>query len=192
MNRYKEEFLDIDRSIRIRRDKIAKTDFNVAKLGHSQFIRSLEDAKETQKFNIHTRISKTLCSCSLSLDLNDKDSESADNDLVFRTLGHVDHSSGALTKVFVRKWPATGLNDDIYSLWCVHCGYLREIKRSSVRKRNFKIDHLCPKDALVQAVIKELKRSIIKSGTRPVVAGASSWNAAINKAILVIQEKAGL
>lgn len=189
MIRYQSDALSVDLRIKKLKKRIDENPLKVAKVAMAQSIRELENQLPRRKLNIHSRVSATECSCWVSLELINL--RRGDEDLIFRTKGHIDHERGELTKVFVRRWPKIGVGNDFYAAWCIDCGYLGEVSELSATSRRMKIDHVCPKTALIESVVKELKRSIIKPNTKPVVAGAASWNAAINKAILVIQEKAG-
>jgi hypothetical protein len=116
-----------------------------------------------------------------------KAEESLDiQELVFRSVGHIDHTRGELTKTFVRKWPATGLNTDFYCWWCVECGYLGEVKLGKSGEPNEPLNHECPSDRLRRQMRVALKKNLVKPGTKPVVAGVGSWNAAISKAISLL------
>ena len=188
MIRYQTQALSVEQRIQQYKKRIDEMPLKVAKVELSRAIAELEKQVPHQKLNVHSRESDSQCSCWLSLQLETP--ARVEQDIVFRTHGHIDHEKGKLTKVFVRRWPQSGLNPEFFAAWCVDCGFLYKADPFTANHFRININHVCPKDALVQSVIKELKRSIIKPGTKPVVAGATSWNAAINKAILVIQEKA--
>lgn len=189
MIRYQTHALTIEKRIAHVNRSIEKTPLKVGKAALAGHLRELEEELPQQNLNVHTRIIDSQCSCWLSLELTTP--ARVELDIVFRTKGHIDHKNGELTKVFVRRWPQSGLNPEFFAAWCVDCGYLHVVDPAAAKKMRVKIDHVCPKDALVEAVLKQLNKSIIKPNTKPIVAGSDSWNAAIRKAILVIQEAAG-
>lgn len=186
MIRYSLRVLDVDGAIPIIMQRIAKPETpNVVKLGFSQVIGSLKDAKECQKKNIHRQIGSAECSCGIKVETHDGDTFDVVSERLFRTLGHIDHAEAKLTKLFVRKWASRSTDGDFFCWWCIECGYLGKVAiRPSGRLATTPLpDHECPRERLKRELLAQLTKCVVKPGTKPVVAGVGSWNAAIQKAI---------
>lgn len=186
MIRYSLRVLDVDGAIPIIMQRIAKAETpNVVKTGFSQVIGSLKDAKYCQKKNIHRQIGWAECSCGVMVETHDGDTFDVVSERLFRTLGHVDHAEAKLTKLFVRKWAARSTDGDFFCWWCIECGYLGKarIRPSGSVATTPLPDHECPREQLKRELLAQLTRCVVKPGTKPVVAGVGSWNAAIQKAI---------
>ncbi len=185
MTKYSTWVLNSEESIKRCDELLASpTLLNVAKVATNQSKLQLVDGQLSRRNNIHRFIWGGHCSCGLSVS---KPDESLDvQEHVFRSQGHIDHTRGALTKTFVRKWPAIGLTSEFYCWWCVECGYLGEVKPGKSGKPKEQLNHECPSDRLRRQLRVALKKNLVKPGTKPVVAGADSWNAAISKAISLL------
>ena len=189
MIQYSYRVLDIDGAIASNKQKIARPDYaNVIKLGLSQLNVALEDARKCQKRNIHRQIGWTECSCGLMVETAESDSFSVVTERLFRTFGHVDHSEGTLTKLMVRKWKAINTSGEFHCWWCIECGYLGEAVVRSGTKAPDAPPHECPSSRVKRELIAKLKKCLVKPGTKPVVAGVGSWNAAIQKAISLLAD----
>lgn len=189
MIRYSLRVLDVDGAIPIIMERIAKPETpNVVKTGFSQVIGSLKDAKDCQKKNLHRQIGWAECSCGLMVDTYDGDTFDVVSERLYRTLGHVDHAEAKLTKLFVRKWAARSTDGSFFCWWCVECGYLgkAEVKANGKVATTPLRDHECPSERLRRELLANLKKCLVKPGTKPVVAGVGSWNAAIQKAISLL------
>ena len=159
---------------------------NVVKQGLSMVTKALQDAKNCQKYNVHRQIGWAECSCGLQVESETDEKLDTVSERLFRAGGHVDHARAELTSFFVRKWRPVGLNDGFHCWWCTECGYIGEAKVSDKGKPESAPEHECPSVKLKRELLAELKRCLIKPGTKPVVSGAESWNAAINKAIELV------
>lgn len=189
MTKYSLRALDVDAAIPEIKRQIAKPSYaNVVKWGLSLVIKDLEDGKACQKQNIHRQIGWAECSCGLMVESNSGESFDTVSERLFRSKGHIDHSKGQLTILFVRKWKLPQSSSSLYCWWCLQCGYLGEVALGENRKVGRAPAHTCETDLLKQRLLSQLTKSLVKPGTRPVVAGASSWNAAIEKAISLISD----
>lgn len=189
MTSYSLAMLKPDDAIKLIKKRIDTSESsNVVKWSLAISVAAIEDAKKCQKLNIHRRVHDFVCSCALALQSRGEDDESMSFEQLFRSSGHIDHTTGQLTKAFVRKWPEAGLNSAFFCWWCVECGYLGEAKLNQNGKPIEDLGHECPSHRIRRELITELERCIVKPNTKPVVAGINSWNSAIAKAIGLARE----
>ena len=188
MNKYSLRILNPDAAIAKNEIKIGTPSYpNVAKLGLSTLNTRLEDVKKTQKHNIHSQIGAAERSCGLKVESKDQEPLEVVSERLFQRLGHVDHAKAELTKVFIRDWRNIRSGDHFYCWWCTECGYICETNFPYATSFPDEVlAHECPSAKLKRELLAELKRCLIKPGSKPVVSGAESWNAAINKAIELV------
>lgn len=162
---YALRLLDIDEAVEIIKGKIERPDYpNVVKQGLSQFTAAIRDAKLCQTINVHREVASGLCSCSLQISVAEGEKSAIAKERLFRTRGHVDHSKGKLTRIFIRKWPAINTDGEFYCWWCLECGYLGEASLSN------------PKPPIHQCRSEGYRRDLVRmlAGSSPRI-GHAHW-----------------
>jgi hypothetical protein len=165
MIEYSLKVLDADSGVKYLKQKMSEAGGpNAVKVIFAQMVSKLEDARKCQILNTHRNLAFGECSCGLSIDVPDDERFDITEERLFRTRGHIDHTVGNLTKLFVRKWPAVNTRGEFFCWWCVECGYQGNAGLGSKGEVQQRLLHECRSELYRRDLLRMLRASYVRIG----------------------------